>query len=243
MTEKTTLAAAYIPFKTLLTALNYLKEHGVPNVIDKTVFPTMSGVNQSQTISALRFLNLIDDSGIPAAELKDLASDEDHRAELLKPILETAYADVFAGNLSGMSPSQFDGIFSAETYGVNGDTLTKARTFFLKAAEYAKVPLSSHLTRRSRKSGPRRKKATATGKLKTNAPPDQNDKPTGGTEITGGREAKTIKLRHGGKLMLVLDVNLWDLKAEDRSFVFGLMDEIEKYENPGEPSAGGEVSV
>lgn len=249
MSDKATLSAAYIPFKTLLTALNYLREHGVPNVIDKTVFPTMSGVVQSQTISALRFLNLINDTGIPSDRLKELVANEDMQPGLIAAVLEGAYPDLFAGNLAGMSPSQFDNIFTAETYGVTGDTLTKAKTFFLKAAEYAKVPLSSHLTRRSRKSSTRKKRVAVpkgkehnSGGQSSTATTTNTGQNTSG-QTTTGEHKTTVNLSNGGSLTLSLTVNILELRGNDRKFVFDLIDKIEAYEKGGETSHDKEVSV
>lgn len=43
------LTVAYAPFKTFLSAIQAL-EHGVPDTIDRTVWPSFSGVMQSQLL-------------------------------------------------------------------------------------------------------------------------------------------------------------------------------------------------
>ena len=41
----------------------------------------------------------------------------------------------------------------------------------------------------------------------------------------------TVELRSGGKLTLILSVNMFDLVGEDRDFVFQVIDECQQYES------------
>ncbi len=58
-------SAAYLPFSTLLTALDHLKAVTVPNEIEAGTFRSLSGQARNQIISAFKFLGLINDGGTP----------------------------------------------------------------------------------------------------------------------------------------------------------------------------------
>ena len=53
---------AYVPFKTFFTSIESLASHGMPSIIDRTVWPNYSGVIQSQVLSAYRFFGLVDEA-------------------------------------------------------------------------------------------------------------------------------------------------------------------------------------
>ena len=55
-TEQT--AAVYIPFKTLQTSLEVLSQ-GIPQRLDRTAWPSFSGIVRSQTLSGYKFLGLV----------------------------------------------------------------------------------------------------------------------------------------------------------------------------------------
>ena len=64
-------AAAYLPFRTFLSAIESL-EHGIPKNIDRTIWRNQSGVTQSQILMAFRFFGLVDDSDQPTELLHEL---------------------------------------------------------------------------------------------------------------------------------------------------------------------------
>jgi hypothetical protein len=225
MDENKKATVPYLPFKTLLGVLDSLDSHGMPNKIDRSVFPSQSGVMQGQIMSALRFFDLIDDLGNPAKELESLASEKDKRQENLKPLLTKHYHDVIKIDLTKASPSQLDQAFDA--YGIGGDTKKKAKSFFIKAAQFVGLPLSPLITRKTRSSsGPRRKRNTS---AKANVEEPQSNGAERSTPASSGMN-KTITLRSGGELTLSLSVNLFDLQGNERNFVFGLIDQIQDYE-------------
>lgn len=235
-------SAAYLPFKTLLTAFDHLHGHGMPNKIDHTAFPSFSGIVRSQVISAFRFFNLIDENGATQPLLHELASKPDERKELIKQLLERHYSDIIEQDLARMIPSQLDQAFASDKYAVNGDTRAKAKAFFLKAAEFAQMPISPRITQRTRAArGSRtRKAANSNGRNSagsdTPAATDQKQQDVKSPPVNlspAMGTTKTVLLSNAGSLTLAIDINLWELKGRDREFAFSLMDQIDAYEKRG----------
>lgn len=234
-------SVAYLPFQTFVTALDQLRGHGLPNKIDHSVFPSFSGVSRSQVLSAFRFFSLINEAGSPQPLLVSLVNEQDQRKALVKKLLETNYGEIIEQDLARIAPSQLDQAFSSEKYSVTGDTKQKARAFFLKAAEFAGMPISPLLKKRARAArGARtRRAATTNGQSNDDSSPTttgrngQASKPPFANSTPATGTTKTIPLSNAGSLTLAIDVNLWELKGKDRDFVFSLMDQIDAYEKRG----------
>jgi hypothetical protein len=164
--------AAYLPLSTLLTALDHLKAISIPNKIDSGTFPSMSSQLKSQLLSGLRFFELIDDEGTPAPLLSEFI-EEKERKRIMKELIQKHYADIVALDFAKITPKQLDETLSAKHYSVQGDTKKKAKTFLLKAAQYAGFtvhPLLTKITRNRKQGGTRR---TATNR--TTAENEPND--------------------------------------------------------------------
>jgi hypothetical protein len=222
---------AYCPFKTFLSAIEGL-EHGIPNQIDKSLWPSFSGAMQSQLLTAFRFLGLVGDGDKPETKLHEFVENKDGRTETLRRILEDSYPELIALDLTKTTPIQFDDVL--REYGMVGDTNIKAKAFFVKAAKYAGIPLSPLLTKITRQGGARRRKSgTPSGGgeiengIKQNAPSVPQAAPSSGT-------TRTIQLKSGGSLTISVSVNVFDMSQSDREFVFGLIDKLQAYEK-GEP--------
>ncbi len=233
MAENKKMTPPYVAFKTLLGAIEQLQTHGTPpNKIDRTVFPSYSGAVTSQLISALRFLKLIDGHDSPTQTLETLVLEKDNLKANVRKMIESSYPDIMALDLARMPPSQLDEVLGGENYAVTGETKTKAKTFLLKAAEYAGIPVSPLLTKITRKpKGSNPKKATV---VKTNGQPQTNAdtlperKPV--EPPTQDGSTTTVQLKDGGSLTLSLAVNVLKLRGADREFVFRIIDKIEEYE-------------
>ena len=224
------LTAPYVPFTTFLNALDHLKAIGVPHKIDRQVFPTFSGVNQGQVLGAFRFLGLIDTFSAPTPNLHDVV-DEAKRKTALGIILKESYPELVSLGLTKVSPSQFDTVLGK--YGVAGATHGKAKSFFVKAAQFAELPLSPLLTRSTRNVGNRRKKSSQ-GK---GTVAEQNGGGGGGSTLPVAGDFRTVKLRGGGELTLSYTASLFDLVGKDREFVFDLIDKIKAYETDSQESS------
>jgi len=148
MNEETSKAPtpAYIPYKTFYKFINGLQSTIVPNQIDKSIMLRMSGGDQSAMLGALKFLQLIDKTGKPSLELKQLIeSNEDKRGPLLRAVLVRAYHFLFSGaiNVEDTTTSQVQEAFHLQ--GVTGSTIVKCIAFFLSAAKAAGIQVSPHV--------------------------------------------------------------------------------------------------
>jgi len=221
--ESKAASAVYASWVTVQNALDALAQ-GVPPQIDRSLFPGLNWAVQSQLLTGLRFLKLIDDNGNSTPELVALAEDRDCRKENWVPVLKAAYREVFAIDLTKASPLQLEN--AIQRYGVTGDTLEKAVRFFIAAAEFSGIPLSPHLQRRRKQVAPRKRRAQARIKADALAAPSDSvlhPKVPDGT-------TRTIALRSGGTLEFSVSVDLFGLSSEDRKFVFTLIDELHAYE-------------
>ncbi len=232
--ESAKLAAPYVPFSTFQTALNFLRSHGVPTIVDRSALPELSGVAQGQVLRAFQFLSLIDANGKPE-DLASLAVDEDKRKPVLAEVLKRSYAEVFATVLDNASPSEFDA--AMQKYKVSGDTLRRAKSFFLKSAHFAELPLSKHLTRKTRSSTGRRGNSTARGrKVSAKKKEIGSEKPA--DQSQQGEAMKEISLPVvGGNLTLTGTFNALHLESEERGLIYKIVDLMTAYERKTEKAS------
>lgn len=147
-------APPYAPYPSFKTFVATLKEHVIPNRIDRSLLKNTSGTIQNQVMSAFKFFDLIDADGCPTDALRRLveAINTDDWPKALGGILRASYPDIFAVTLEKASSQEFNEKFRA-TYQAEGDTFRKATTFFLKAAREAGIPLSPYLTSGAKPNG------------------------------------------------------------------------------------------
>lgn len=211
----------YVAFKTFLSALDTLK-HGIPNQIDRSVFPNMAGAAQSQLLHAFKFFGLINGDGKPTQELSKLVDDPDHRASHIKRILEKGYPNVFALGLQTASPNSVDA--ELRKFGLTGDTHDKAKSFFLQAAKFAGVTLSPYLLKVTRTSTPRKRRtAMPRPRAENDAPPPLP--PSGRSAL----EPRSFALPGGTYITLGTSVDFLHMPSADRKIVSKLLAELEKY--------------
>ncbi len=108
----------------------------------------MSGSNGPQVMAALRFLGLIDGSNRPQPSLERIAEDRapepKERKRILWERLRESYAEALQGlDLDRFTPDELREHFGV--FGISGDTLRKALTFFIEALEYCGIELSPHI--------------------------------------------------------------------------------------------------
>lgn len=148
----------YLPYRTLLNFLERLKV-GLPNRIDRSIMPSMSGAIQSQLLNTLEYLHLINPgTGAPTEKLTELIHSEGaERQRLFKEILMTSYSFLFTEdfNLQRATSNELQECFTKT--GVSGDTTRKCLAFFLKATKDAGIKLSPYIKKQR---GP---KSKATG--------------------------------------------------------------------------------
>jgi hypothetical protein len=226
--------AAYAPFKTFFSAIETL-EHGLPNQIDRSVFPSLSGVTQSQLLGAFRFLGLINADGRPTADLHKLVEDKENRKPLMRKVIERSYPKLIALGLDKASPNSVDA--ELRNYGLQGETHVKAKSFFLQAAKYAEIPLSPYLQKVTRTSAPRKRRP---GVKPMGS--DIGNPITRSTQVATSGPSKQIMLENGVGLSLNASADLFNMTSSDRAFVLRLLDELEKYESEHPTSSEREES-
>jgi hypothetical protein len=223
-------SAPYLPFKTFLGALEALN-HGVPPIIDRSIWRTQPGGVQGQIMGALRFFNLIDDTNKPTENLRRLVEKKEHREKAIRALLEWSYADLIKGDLTKMTAKMLeDGI---EQYGVTGQTKKKAVTFFLQAARFGDLAISPYLQAQIRATpGTRRKRR------KDDEGSDSESILAAPSPACGrSGESETIELKSGGSVTITVSINPFSLEQADRTFVFDLIDKLKGYAK-GDSKAG-----
>ena len=211
-------APVYIPFKTFITAIETLQQ-GMPRILDRSVWPSFSGIVQSQTLGAFKFLGLIDDNGEVQSILERLVSTRgDDRKAVLREIIDEQYAEALQLGEKNASFQQLLELFRG--YGVQGGTLERAIRFFLDSCDYTGLkgsPLwakAKKTIRRPPRKGeglPKHERIERTGDKRTQL------------------SVKTVQLQSGGTLSLSLSVDLMALSREDREWLFGLIDQLNAY--------------
>jgi hypothetical protein len=217
--------APYLPFLTFKGAIEAL-EQGVPKKIDRTIWRTQSGIVQTQILMALRFLGLVDDEDRPTEMLHLLVDNKESRAAGLFTLLQSSYAELLKHDLTKMSPKMVED--AMEQYNVTGETKRKAVTFFLKAAKFAEIPMHPLLSSQVRNTGPRKRRAKRPGyvaEMNGAADPSFSPRP-----LTANGSEKSVRLSNGGKLTVSISADPFTLPAEDRKFVFELIDKLQEYE-------------
>jgi hypothetical protein len=169
-------------------------------------------------MGAFRFLGLVDQTGKTTAAFKTFVRDKDNRSVILRKILESSYARIIALDLTKVSPRQLDA--AMREYGMTGDTHKKVVSFFLKAANFAELPMSPLLLRRVRERGPRGRGRTTAERVAENRPVVPSPRQT----------SKTVRLRNGASVTLSVDGSFFDMTGQDRQFVSELIDKLQEYE-------------
>lgn len=207
-------AVPYVPFKTFLTAIEGF-ERGLPNQLDRSLWPSYSGAIQGQLLNAFRFLGLVDEADCPTPAMRELVSRRDQRRALLRGIFEKKYSPLVALDLARTSPRQLDD--AMRQYGLTGVTHKKALSFFLQAAAFAAMPMSPLLRGR--------RKGTTPAPRRPRAETAPAEKPSAAPQLS-----RSVMLRGGGTVTVTATVDLFTLDGEDRRFLFELIDRLRDYE-------------
>lgn len=217
----------YVPFPTFCTALDHLKSHSIPDKIDSSIFPTISGGMVSHVLLTMRLFNLIDEEGKPQPDLAQLVDDKT-RKQTFARILPQTYATLFQQvDLSKASPLQLDD--AIRQHNVRGATHQKARAFLIKAAQFAGIPVSSHLTKRTRAMGPRKNGRAI--KVKNATLPTTPAAPIS-QQPAEAKYSKTLNLpQAGGTLTLIGDFDPFSLRGKERELVYRIADLMADFEN------------
>jgi len=142
----------YVSYRTFRNFLDGL-QLGMPSRIDRSYWgDRLSGSNGIQMMTALRFLGLIDNDGIPQTRLRQLVSARGtQKSEILKQIAYTAFSFLSERSLDPQvaTYSQLEEAFY-NTYQVTGDVARKCIKFFVSLESDAGIILSPFIMKKSR---------------------------------------------------------------------------------------------
>lgn len=213
--------APYLPFRTFQSAIESL-EHGIPKKLDRTMWPSQSGLVQSQILMAFRFLGLVDQEDHPTEFLHSLVSVKENRPDTMQIVLMTSYSNVVEHDLTKMTPKMIED--EMDRYHVSGETKRKAVTFFLRAAKFAGMPMHPLLSSMVRNTGPRKRRS------KVPTLPKMNDVDSGSSPLQSpAAHATTVHLSKGAVVTMTIAGDPFTLPQDERTFVFGLVDAIQAW--------------
>lgn len=155
---------AYVPFKTWVSLIERFKATAVPHTVDSSVLTHMSGSMRNQVMSALRFLSLIDSTGVVQERLVKLVNaykTETWDAEL-QSLVKDAYRDIIDTiDIGSGTRTQLNDAFRTKGH-VEGQMRDKAIRFFLASLKESGMQYSPHFSTRkaqSSSSQPKRRRA------------------------------------------------------------------------------------
>lgn len=137
----------YLSYRTLRNFLDSLRETALPSRIDRSIMASKSGSSQVLLLSALKYLKLVTDNGLPTPDLQRLVSVEaNERQKVWGSIIRKAYAELFESNidLERTTTQELSEAFVREGV-LSPDTVKKCVTFFSLAAKDAGLKLSPHI--------------------------------------------------------------------------------------------------
>ncbi len=213
--DKKKPAPPYVAYKTLSNFLDRFKQ-GVPARIDRGLMASMSGAAQSQVTTALRYLGMMTEKGIPLPLLHRYVSgqDDERRAALLEA-LTNSYPFLFGEHfdLARATGQLLREAFETNT-SATGETLGRCIAFFKDAAADAMIILSPYIKeKKARVIGPRKKLSAQKEKSTANQipAPQHSD-----ASSFGGMQAQTSLLLSGLFQRLPKPGTVWAKEERER---------------------------
>lgn len=225
----------YLSFQTFLGFVDELAAKPLPPQIDRSMLGGKSGTDQMNLLGAFKAFGLVDAAQGVRPELQKLvAADGPERKRFLGAMLRHYYPLQFNVSEQNGTERQLLSSFE-EAFGVTGDTRRKAATFFLHAARFAGMNLSPHFP--STRSGSGR--AAAAKPRRTPVPKRKlSDSGGAGHDSPSIGDTYTVTLDSGGTVSVGVNVSLFALSTDDRSFVIELVDKLKGYSSGSEAEGG-----
>jgi hypothetical protein len=232
---------AYAPAGSVTAFIERYRDRRLPAPIDADTIVRAGVTTKSlapRTIHALKLLDLLDDKDQPTADLVALERvPSDQFKERFADILRTAYADVL--KIADPAIDDYERIRDQFQLYNPPSLRDRMATLFLGLAEYAEmIPegRAKELTGRRPSIGkPRTLRPASARQTKLPSVPSDNGV---GTKDEGrirqnapGQQgdSRSLTLKSGGTVTLAVNVNLFELSKEDRTFVLGLIDQMSEY--------------
>jgi hypothetical protein len=138
------LAPPYFPWNALLSIVQRMATEEPPTRIDKSYLDKHSGATQTAILSGLRWLDLIGEDGrLTEAFIRLAEADDAQRKQAIGDLLRSRYGVIVEMGTTNATQQELEEAFKAQ-FDSQGETRRKAVAFYLKAAQYAGVPVSRH---------------------------------------------------------------------------------------------------
>src|SRR5580704_1442240 len=219
MVEPSKRVAPYLPFTTFLSSFDVFSQ-GVPPKLDRSLWRSQSGLVQGQIMNAYRFFGLVieeeGDSSTP--ELVEMAKKSEQRPEILRGLIEAQFYDMLEEHdLTKMTMKMLEDEFE-KRFSVSGTTKQKAIAFFLKAAKFADLPLSTFLQSQLRNTGARKRRNSKQRIEQLNGD-EEAAVIRGMASDSPGAVTHSVQLASGGTVSVIVTANPFTMPLEDRNFV------------------------
>lgn len=211
-------------------------------LVDLNMITDLSHSQRGHLGSTLRFLGLVSNDRRATETLIRLANTQvDARSSIFGEILDTSYRFILDEypDLSKLNLSALDSIFVRQ--GASGSTIRKCTTFFVELAKQAGMELPKVVEGRRiahSEALPLAEPQIDQEKEQNLNSVEQKTLSNGNGAKNSNEEIKTINLKGAGSLTLALNVNLLELRGDDRAFVFSLIDQLQAYEDKATMPAG-----
>jgi hypothetical protein len=228
--------APYGPPGAVVAVIEQQRERGLVSPVNASTLIRI-GVSESLTkrvLQALRILDFIDAEGNVTPEFADLRKvpSPEYKPRLAE-MFSAAYIDV----LSVVNPSgaTLEAIHDACRTLEPAGQRDRMVTLFLGLLEYTEQwpdlpkPRVTSATGAAKGSGSKGAKATQVKQAPRRQPPPSP--PPSEERPPAGAHSRTVKLKSGGSVTLVVDVNPLSLKGTERTFFFDLVDRLDEYES------------
>ena len=192
-TEAKPASPPYIPYLTFKNFIQWLETDGIPLQFDRTAWEKKySGSTGPQLLTGLRFLGLLKGER-PTSELDCVMNAQgDDRNALLRDTFQRSYNIINFDDLPRATPGMLRNWLTQ--YGIEGDTVRKAESFFVNAAKDLDIPISNSLRKmaRNRPQGTTKRSSRRDTKPSQSTPPvpEQDVKPQYPRELTDRAEAQ-----------------------------------------------------
>lgn len=233
--------APYAPPRTVIEVIEHHRERGLPAPVTQAVL-TRIGVSESllkRVMQSLRLLDFIDNDGNLTPEFEDLrkVSTPEYKPRLAE-LLQAVYADVFTiiGDPSGSSFEKIHDAFrTLEPAGQRDRMVTLFLGLLDFAGAWADLPKPKGGTGAATTTTPKKAIGSARTPRKDPPPPPAPVLPPPPPPARQDEHSRTVQLRSGGRVTLVVDVNPLVLKGAERTFFFDLVDLLDGYEAEAKP--------
>ncbi len=226
--------APYAPSKAIVDVIQRYRDRDIPQPLTVESLHRIS-VSESlapRVLQALKLLELVNDEGRVTPRFKELkkVATSDFKPAVVD-ILRSAYAEVFAiVDPANAAYEQVRDAFRTFKPAGQRDRMVSLFLGLLEFAEYSETLPQARLSRATQASHtgiPSPPKAT---RASNSSDVHKQSLSAEQTPRAQNATCTTVLLGTAGSVTLVLDVNLLELRGEDRNFVLDLVDRIQDYQ-------------